>query len=729
MSKEDFNRLTHFEASQRLEIIARLELARQSVAKPNQVFNASWLHSDIFALVWRVSKTHVTRVVDGEVIGYREIDWNVLLHDGTRLGDPTHSKFLRNLQKIAFSFRENPNGFEPPNSETHPFFIGFLITLAKCVYLYQDELNPDEDLLSRVDSHFIEGYVKRYSEGGNSYILGYPQQFIVNLYQKVFNISPSIEVITEPLKMELSDRLAIQQWFESNNLISRVTRFELPYLETSVVNMIIGPHCEQFDRSVKFNKLLKFLIGDSTKLITPKRISTEFFSHKTPSVDDANKSATICSLQSVVSNWTRLMSMKKLFPNTLPNESAFNKAYLNKIANTFGSKSNHTPWIPLKTALTYTTECLRWVHVYGEDLVSLYLESYRFFYEKGLLSDEGHTPQEVIARRSFRNNYINSKIPTSLRYLNITGGMSRSLARGGTQEYGNYEIFRTSPSLADVMSILVGAVLILVGITKPIRQAEAANLGSDCVRFLEGDGYWLNQHFGKRNFRDKFEIGARPIPAITAKALLLIKRLSDGLKEIQATTDQYLLDRLFVFPNFGGDQREIKVQDKKVVSKYLDFFCDFVNLPPDELNRRWYVRVHELRKSFLIVFFWCFKFASLEASRWMANHASTVHIYAYIQANFPGEELPAIEAQYATKLMWDFESSNQTFEIENVEELHSHVCDHFGVTSISLISEDEFESWMEYLFQSGNCEIVPYKITSDDGTIDQKIAFKISGRS
>lgn len=147
-------------------------------------------------------------------------------------------------------------------------------------------------------------------------------------------------------------------------------------------------------------------------------------------------------------------------------------------------------------------------------------------------------------------------------------------------------------------------------------------------------------------------------------------------------------------------------------------------LPTDCLGRRWHLRIHELRKSFLITFFWCSRFQALDAARWVAGHTRSEHIYAYIQANFPGEELPKIEAEYAQEQIWNFESGDPG-ETDNVETLYKAVCNHFGVGDISLIDAEELSVWLNDAFESGLYKIEPYTIERD-GTICTAIAFKIT---
>jgi hypothetical protein len=316
-------------------------------------------------------------------------------------------------------------------------------------------------------------------------------------------------------------------------------------------------------------------------------------------------------------------------------------------------------------------------------------------------------------------------LPGSLQPLRIRGWSSYMTVKGQAA----FLKLQQAPSLHDAIMVLVGAISIVIGILKPIRESELRHLRRDSVLFVEGDGYWLSHELRKKNVGDVRPEEARPIPKIAARAVLLLRRLTDGLKAIAGVRDPWLLDHLFTLPQFGRLEAAIsKVLEEEDLNDILDAFCDHVAMPPDQHGRRWYLRVHEMRKSFLIVFFWMYRYASLDAARWMAGHADAAQIYAYIQANFPGQELPGLEAEYSSRVLRDYEHTGDPGEIESVEELHQQVCRHFAVTDLSWLEEDTLREWLEQQYATGAFEIRPYSIRSEDGSLHTRIAFRIRAR-
>jgi hypothetical protein len=90
-----------------------------------------------------------------------------------------------------------------------------------------------------------------------------------------------------------------------------------------------------------------------------------------------------------------------------------------------------------------------------------------------------------------------------------------------------------------------------------------------------------------------------------------------------------------------------------------------------------------MRKWFLLLLFWAGRFDVLDAARWIAGHVHADHTYAYIEQNFPGEELPAIEAEYSidrlrrldqTRRAQNPECRKTCDESSGLETLYERVC-------------------------------------------------------
>lgn len=360
--------------------------------------------------------------------------------------------------------------------------------------------------------------------------------------------------------------------------------------------------------------------------------------------------------------------------------------------------------MPLSIALSCTQAAIKWVHVYGDALVDSYLEICEHLEAEGLFRVKNLSP---IHRRRRDRIVSEFAFPNCLSELKIDEWISKLSLNLDGEAYNNY---RASPSLNDVIGILAGATIFLLGILKPIRSCEISDLKRDCISFADGDGYWITQSIAKSTKTGQRVEDELPIPRIVARALLMMDRLSQGLRQLTGACPESFANHLFYLPHLDiSDSLRADPLTGSRQRAFMDRFCDWLALPCDEYGRRWYVRIHECRKSFLITFFWCFRYASLDAARWIAGHRDARDIYAYIQANFPGMELPDIECQYVTEQLWLHEASGET-EINNIEEVYREVCQHFKVRSLSLVDEGDLKDWLEMEFHRKAYSIRPYSV-------------------
>ncbi|MEF1186071.1 integrase, partial [Vibrio sinaloensis] len=81
---------------------------------------------------------------------------------------------------------------------------------------------------------------------------------------------------------------------------------------------------------------------------------------------------------------------------------------------------------------------------------------------------------------------------------------------------------------------------------------------------------------------------------------------------------------------------------------HYNALCDYLEtdlvLMDNGEYRRNYIRQHQLRRFFALVFFWSKKKESLDALRWMLGHTDMEHLYHYISESETGEVLNGAKA-------------------------------------------------------------------------------------
>jgi len=600
------------------------------------------------------------------------------------------------------------------------------------MYLHKDVYQPDKYLFTGIDTAAIREYTHLLSKGGIPWVLQVPQRTLNWFYDEALGLAPNWPELEDTYVSRPNDRKSIIDWLEENGLYAQGTHDwsgeRLRYVDRVKLARRLSVDEDTLRGSPKFAALLRQyepdLLAISNKLLIPVRgiRGSEFPLHTTPLIKQSREdNYNAHSVQTHLGTWKNILKLHQSLPQAIPDSREIDVSSLRSMVRS-GKDNAHTPWVPLKTALAYTREALRWVAEYEDPLIDFYINAVVEFQTQRWFSYQENSVGSDMKLAALRDKWVKENCPPELAHLNIrswTSWFSKNQPRP-------FEALRSKPGLNDAMQVLMGAIAVLIGITKPIRLSELLRLRRECVKFVDGDGFWIEQLLGKANVGHAHLDIARPIPSITARAIQGLKKLADNMSRLTCEQDELANRTLFFLPGFVRDASLgaglTAVTD---LSRFLNRFCDYVALPPDKYGRRWYIRVHEMRKSFLITFFWCYRFASLDAARWIAGHTTVEQIYAYIEANFPGDELPALEAEYAAEQLWDFHGG-EPGEPNNVAALYRSVCQHFGVKEINLVPEAELTEWLRIAFKKGLYRVVPYSVKASDGSQDVVIAFRIS---
>ena len=280
----------------------------------------------------------------------------------------------------------------------------------------------------------------------------------------------------------------------------------------------------------------------------------------------------------------------------------------------------------------------------------------------------------------------------------------------------DFDRLRSEPTLDEALRVLIGSCIVCMALLKPSREEELTHLKRNCLREGAG-GYRINFNLGKSNAGEAWQDEDRPIPVIAAKAIHLLQRLGENLSTLFAE-DRKIGDKLFYLPKTEGIGA--MKANSSLLNHHLDIFCDFVGLPPDSEGRRWYVRIHEMRKWFLLLLFWSGRFDVLDAARWIAGHTDAKHIYAYIEKEFPGEELPQIEADYAIDRVYRREQerkrgNGEVASKDGVDALYEAVLRHFNVETLTMVPESEWTGYVLSLRKDEQFHLEPHSIFGENG--------------
>ena len=407
-------------------------------------------------------------------------------------------------------------------------------------------------------------------------------------------------------------------------------------------------------------------------------------------------------------------SLLEPFIDGLPTRQVLDSVNVFSIAKKSGAKpEEHHRTIPVPVALHTLNASIDYIIKYGDAIVDYSLAWGSKFKElRGKLTHEYKETYRAAKWDAFKS----VPKPKALHGLNIKRLFSwyggEDVPRNTNGGHGAANLCRKSLPFEDAIHFLISAVFVLVAAMSARRRAELVGISIDCLEGYEGC-YEVTFELCKANFEDERERISRPIPNIAARAIKMLQRFTRGWMEVYGDNSN---DKLFYLPNSMNKGRPIAYS---TVADTLARFCDYIEVPLYEDGRRWYIKMHEFRRFFAIVFFWQYKFANLTALQWMLGHVDPRHTYNYIRDIVGGTEINKEEARYTAAVMREGTSG------QAVEQLRQLAFEHFHTTDISLIEEEDLQIYLEELIEEGKFRIRPHGIETTNG-VTYEIVFEIS---
>jgi len=262
-----------------------------------------------------------------------------------------------------------------------------------------------------------------------------------------------------------------------------------------------------------------------------------------------------------------------------------------------------------------------------------------------------------------------------------------------------YSRFRRNEGLWELILVLYGAVQVCVGALMARRQQELRKLIAG--KALDKTGRHLIFRNGKSGVLDIRKSEARPIPEIGAKAIGLLERLQDKLLEYGVIHER---TNVFSYPKQRGIG--LVVSNSTTYGRCFDAFCDYIESQLDSEERRYYIRQHQLRRFFAMLFFWGNSFGGMDTLRWFLGHTDIEHLYHYITESTSGEVLSSVKAQFAVERLQQEKSDS--------EALRHYLQERFGTAKFSVLDAEELDEYVEELILEGRVTVEPEFFTGSD---------------
>lgn len=699
----------HFSEQDRQFVLLALASAKQQIRPYNGYFQAPWLLNSFESTVWETTNRGREEFIDGKWRNVIRIDWRIALPNGAVLTDERYERLLSLAKKIAFFVRCNLiSGSSAPGGWATN--ISVLTRLLRWIVLHEHKFQPEKYGLRLLDQPSVDWLFCLVAEGGWMHALQVPQRLLAAIYKGAHGVACPQVIMNAPYAIPLEEMGPLVRWLEGQEAYRAVregAHHGKRQLRREVVSKLISENYLSF-KSSSISRFLRQFEPDfrDEHLLVGLRQSTEFPSQGVVSILDIGGGAGASSgdtLKAVSALLGTVLDAHRHVPDLLPEPACISLRAAARIGARAAKPSSHTLFMPVNTGLAYLNQSMRFVHVYGEAIVDFYL---------AVLADyspaKGCSRMNSVLKKYSGDWRIASGVPIAT-VLNIT-------------EFRRWEPepdfirLRSNPTLDEALRVLIGSCIICMALLKPSREEELTHLKRNCMREDSG-GYWINFDLGKSNSGNAWQDEERPIPVISAKAIYLLQRLGGGLSLLFAE-DRKIGDNLFYLPKAEGFSA--RAATVNLLNNHLDIFCDYVGLPPDSEGRRWYVRIHEMRKWFLLLLFWSGRFDVLDAARWIAGHTDAAHIYAYIEKEFPGEELPQMEAEYSIDRIYRREQERKRGQHsegngDGVDALYEAVLRHFNAESLAMVPESEWASYVSSLRKEDKFRLEPHSIFGENG--------------
>ncbi|WP_410481691.1 hypothetical protein ACJ70E_08290 [Pseudomonas plecoglossicida] len=672
--------------------------ARKLLPQNKVTYKADWLHSgNIGSHSWIVINNYESRTTF-------TIQFNDRMPDGSLLSEPKNACLLKTIQKVAFHLRMG--------NLTHPFtsyknwkkFINTSTNIARWLVLNQTVFDPQYHGFRLLTEDHVKAYLKEFAQGGVNSTLKIEERFLELLHSKVKSNRTLDEILDTRYHLDEEFILQSAQWLKSQGAYIYAKRPNIQALSRKYISSLLGCSTQvlatypnvasllnQFDilGSVSHKGNLELLKPDDRRII------------------NEDSSIVVRTMYEHRKDLKIFASAHSKLPDEIPylSASAFSENHQNLL-----SPNGHTPLIPMEIGLGAINRAAELITVYGEQIV----EAVTYFAEQYTLPCDEiklHERMNGLAathRSSWHSDLQYGGRPLFERYNVICF----------SSQHRKYDIEK-GITLKTLHQAFYGACALMIGMCKPIREGELSKLPLDCLDSeFEGGGAVITHILEKSGVLGSRQIIQRPIPSVVARAIELLQIMSAKLRKIYNDEDGPVIDNLFYIPH-----RYIAASRGKSLSATLnvaiDTFCLLLNPHRTPTGKTWKIRVHEMRKFFLLVMYKHHHGDLRRTLGYAAGHITEHQIDEYTSFSQDDPESVKYESECISDRLVLLELGQVSSKgHDGLHALYNHICNHFNVTKIQGLAHDNFIRFLNMLQCDGTYRSTVYtvEIQGPDGT-------------
>ncbi|WP_256346374.1 MULTISPECIES: site-specific recombinase [unclassified Pseudomonas] len=266
-----------------------------------------------------------------------------------------------------------------------------------------------------------------------------------------------------------------------------------------------------------------------------------------------------------------------------------------------------------------------------------------------------------------------------------------------------YKKLRANVGFLELFGVYVGCVQIVTGAMTARRLGELTDLPAKGS--LDKSRQWLKFWLRKssRGMMGRRKSIMRPIEPVAAEMIGSLEAYHQTLLETGFTDED--------LPLFASPTLNAKGTISSGVSVYLrnlDLFCDYFETALCD-GKRYYLRQHQLRRFFAMLFFHCAQDGDESTIRWMLGHVDLEHLWHYINENIDGTILAGAKAHHLAQQIY-------TKGEEGYTDLMDLINETYGTQTYVKGDAAKLEERIEQLVNNGLVDAEPEFILQPGGT-------------
>ncbi|MFJ5295639.1 hypothetical protein ACIQAL_03805 [Pseudomonas sp. NPDC088368] len=283
-----------------------------------------------------------------------------------------------------------------------------------------------------------------------------------------------------------------------------------------------------------------------------------------------------------------------------------------------------------------------------------------------------------------------------------------SLERSEVEFYAD---MRRGVSLCELYQILLGAIGICTCGLVARRSIELLNLESkwclvprDNPQLAKHQAiqYKLRFHGAKTGAAAKRQVLQRPIPRVLAKAIYKLKTFNRKLEKLNLVNPSPKL--LVGISRLSGKSQSLS---KAGLYNYMALAADYFEFPtivgPDKVTRRYYIRPHQLRRFFAMLFFYAASPEKLWAICWMLGHTDLHSFYRYVTEVTGGRAMNEAKANVLRKAV----ANEDAPQVEQLEKLVEKLRDDYETKQVFVRTSSDLTDDLKYLSEENFISLEP----------------------